>query len=286
VGPRSQGIEGDLDELLDTATTDAEPGGPFERLAAEQAALRRIATLVAAAAAPDELFAKVAEETAGLLGQAMSALHRDEGDGTLSIVALWGPGVAERVLLGRRIPLDGDATSAQAIREGRPVRNRPYRGRSGSITEQMYELGVRASVGCPIVVNGSTWGAVVVASLEGEPYPPANSEERLLEVADLLAIAIANAESREALTRLADEQAALRRVATLVAHGAASTKVFDAVANEVGTLLETDNTVVARFEADGSATAIGSWGTSGAGVPTGTRATPGGRNVMTIVAET
>jgi signal transduction histidine kinase len=102
----------------------------------------------------------------------------------------------------------------------------------------------------------------------------------------LLTAAINNPEAREAVQQLAEEQAALRRVATLVAHGALATEVFESVATEVGRLFDTDNTVVARYDDDRTATAIGSWSVAGVGVPVGTRATIGGRNVMTIVAET
>ena len=118
-----------------------------------------------------------------------------------------------------------------------------------------------------------------------EALPP-DTEERLESFTELVATAIANAESREALARLAEEQAALRRVATLVARDAPSTEVFDVVATEVGKLLDTDVTVVGRYDGDGAATAIGSWSVSSGGVPVGTRSAIGGHNVLTLVAET
>src|SRR4029078_610426 len=111
-------------------------------------------------------------------------------------------------------------------------------------------------------------------------------ESRLTASRALVATAISNAESREALARLADEQAALRRVATLVARDAPPGKVFDAVALEVGKLLDTDITVVGRIDGDGAATAIGSWSSSPGGVPVGTRSAIGGRDVLTLVADT
>ena len=114
--------------------------------------------------------------------------------------------------------------------------------------------------------------------------PPIRSPGSL-DFTELVATAIANAESREA-QRLADEQAALRRVATLVARDAPPGEVFDAVAMEVAKLLDTDITVVGRYDDDGAATAIGSWSASPGGVPVGTRSVLGGHNVLTIVAET
>ena len=101
-----------------------------------------------------------------------------------------------------------------------------------------------------------------------------------------MATAIANAEARAEVQRLADEQAALRRVATLVARDTPSTDVFDAVATEVAKLLDTDITVLGRYDDDGAATAIGSWSASPVGVPVGTRSAIGGNNVLTLVAET
>jgi signal transduction histidine kinase len=115
---------------------------------------------------------------------------------------------------------------------------------------------------------------------------PPGSEARLTSFTELVATAIANAESQSALEQLADEQAALRRVATLVARDAPSTEVFEAVATEVGKLLDTDITVVGRYDDDNVATAIGSWSSSPGGVPVGTRSAIGGHNVLTIVAET
>ena len=117
-----------------------------------------------------------------------------------------------------------------------------------------------------------------------ETLPP-DAEDRLDNFTELIATAIANAvtralaESREALAVLAEEQAALRRVATLVARDAPSAEVFEAVATEVGKLLDTDITVVGRYDGDGAATAIGSWSAAPGGVPVGTRSVLGGRNV-------
>ena len=68
---------------------------------------------------------------------------------------------------------------------------------------------------------------------ESVPLPD-GVEERLVEITELVATAVASSATREQLTRLAGEQAALRRVATLVARGAAPADVFDAVTEELG----------------------------------------------------
>src|SRR3954451_3965435 len=92
--------------------------------------------------------------------------------------------------------------------------------------------GIRSAIGNPIVVGGRVWGAILLfwprrASL------PQDTGARLADFTDLVATALANAESRAALSRLAEQQAALRRVATLVAEGAKSDAVCSAVAHEV-----------------------------------------------------
>jgi len=65
------------------------------------------------------------------------------------------------------------------------------------------------------------------------------------------AAAAANAASREELRVLADEQAALRRVATLVARGITATELFAAVAHEVGSVLGADAATIVRLDPDG-----------------------------------
>jgi signal transduction histidine kinase len=122
---------------------------------------------------------------------------------------------------------------------------------------------MRSGVGAPITVEGRLWG-MLAAESPREAELPAGSEERLADFAELVATAIANAEARAELRRVADEfrrvadeQAALRRVATLVANGAGPDLVFAAVAEEVGKLFGTDATAMWRFEPDGQATLMG-----------------------------
>jgi GAF domain-containing protein len=116
----------------------------------------------------------------------------------------------------------------------------------------------------PILVGGRLYGALMAGTKRSDPWAE-EAETRLAAFTELAATAIANAESRDVRFRLADEQAALRRVATLVARDSPPGDVFDAVAMEVGTLLDTDVTVVGRYDGDGAATAIGSWSSSPGG---------------------
>ena len=112
------------------------------------------------------------------------------------------------------------------------------------------------SIGGPIVVAGRLWGAMVVAALEGGSLP-ADAQSRLEQFVELVGMAIANAEARVELARLADEQAALRRVATLVAEEAPVAEVFARVGEEVaGVLGDAVESAVLRFEDDGTATVM------------------------------
>jgi signal transduction histidine kinase len=120
------------------------------------------------------------------------------------------------------------------------------------------KLGWRSSGGAPIVVESRLWGVMIVGSTS-EPLPAA-TEARLAEFTELVAMAIANSESRNEITRLADEQAALRRVATLVARDAAPAEVFQAVVTEIGQLIpEANAAALSRYETDVTLTLIGKW---------------------------
>src|SRR5712671_1737892 len=89
------------------------------------------------------------------------------------------------------------------------------------------------------------------------------------------------------LRQLADEQAALRRVATLVARGAPADELFAAVPEEAGQLLQAGQTTMIRYESDGTATIVASWRRTGEDVPPiGDRQRLGGKNLTTIISQT
>ena len=67
----------------------------------------------------------------------------------------------------------------------------------------------------------------------------------------------------EELHVLADEQAALRRVATLVARGGQTGEVLEAVTREVGLQCAADLARMERFEPDETVTAVAAWSRSG-----------------------
>src|SRR5262249_30867095 len=121
-------------------------------------------------------------------------------------------------------------------------------------------LELRSTVGAPIVVEGRLWGALMAATRGADPLPD-DAEMRISAFTELVATAVSNAESRVTLGLLADEQASLRRVATLVAQGVPPADVFGAVSREVEHALShlVDNTAtVVRFDPGPECVLVGS----------------------------
>jgi PAS domain S-box-containing protein len=256
-------------------------------LAEEQAGLRHVATLVAEGVRPDDVFAAVAEEVARVVHVPLVSIVRYEADGTATELASFSER-GELFAVGTRWSLEGTNVVAQVRESGRPARIDDYSGLEGMIAERTRRIGIRSTVGIPIVVAGRLWGAMVVSSTALEPLPE-GTEARLAEFTELAATAISNAESRAALGVLADEQAALRRVATLVARGLPPTEIFAAVAEEVGRLVSIDGTRILRYEADGTATMIAGWSESVEVPPeleVGARLALEGESVSTLVFRT
>ncbi|MBV8219200.1 MAG: PAS domain S-box protein [Solirubrobacterales bacterium] len=174
--------------------------------AEEQAALRRVATLVARAAAPDLVFAAVAEEVGKLLS-AYSALIGRYGSGpSVTVIVAWRRERHEdAVPLGRDVPLGGENIMSGVFAENGPVRIEAYSKASGALAELGRESGVGSAIGVPITVEGRLWGVVMI-TLEHERAWPPDTEDRLANFTDLAATAIANADGRAQLV------AARRRV--------------------------------------------------------------------------
>ncbi len=256
------------------------------QLAEEQAALRRVATLVARATPPKEVFAAVGEEVGRLLPVDSATMCRYEPDGTLTFVAHWGGAVA-RFPVGTRRTLGGHNLGTLVFETGRPTRVDGYAdSSSGALGAVVREAALRSAVGTPIIVEGRLWGLIAAGStLE---LLPADTEARLVSFTELVATAVANADSRAALARLAEEQAALRRVAVLVARATPPQEVLAAVAEEVGELLAVDYTVLIRSDPQDMITVVGGWTATGVALPSpaGSRFELGGRNVSTLTLRT
>ncbi len=274
-------------ELVAAAIANIESRAALARLAEEQAALRRVATLVARGEPPEAVFTAVLEEVGRLLPVDLANMCRYEPDRTETFVGAWGT-AGERFPVGSRWPLEGYSLVALVFETGRPARLDRYDdSSSGPLGAAALEAGIRSAVGAPILVEGNLWGAILAGSTLEQPLPP-DTEARLASFTELVATAIANTDSRAALARLADEQAALRQVATLVARATPPEQVFAAVAEEVGGLLEVDYTVLIRSDPQDMITVVGGWTATGVALPSpvGSRFELGGRNVSTLTLKT
>ena len=266
--------------------------GELTQLAEEQAssrrveaALRRVATLVAQGAPTDELFAAVTEEVGRLLTADFARLARYEPGDSLSVVAGWGR-TGDHFPIGSRWPLAGQNVSSFVMQTGRPARIANFAGVSGPLAVEARERGIRYVAGAPVIVQGGLWGVMIAGSVDECPLPP-DTEARLVSFTELVATAIANADSRAGITRLAEEQAALRRVATLVARGAPADELFAAVPGEAGQLLQADQMTMLRYESDDTSTVVASWRRTGEALPpVGDRQRLGGTNLTTIISQT
>lgn len=273
-------------ELVATAIATAEARAELARLADEQAALRRVATLVAEGGPPSELFAKVAEEVASLLGRHIdSAILRYEPDGTATVLATYGVTPPGGIRVDARLPVDGSGVTARVYRERCPVRIDDYTIASGVIAEYAKLHGFRSAVGCPILVQGRLWGAMFLAHHEAEPFP-SDTEQRVTQFTELVATAIANTQAQTELRRLLDEQASLRRLATLVARGAKPTEVFDAVVVELRDLFGPAEVGLIRADSANEATILAHRGQPAGIVRSGMRVTLDGDSATARVLRT
>src|SRR3954452_4619289 len=236
----------DFTELVGTALANAESRAALSQLAEEQAALRRVATLVAREASPVELLAAVTDEVARVLDVEAGGMLRFEPDETATLVAQsdspWDPPP-----LGTRLALEGENVVTAVFRTREAARLDDWAKATGPVAATASVLGIRSSVATPIVVEGRLWSTLIAVTSQSEPLPR-ETDSRIGQFTELVATAIANAGARDEVSRLVEEQAALRRVATLVAEGAAPTEVFDAVIAEVGQLLGAAQIGLARYE--------------------------------------
>jgi PAS domain S-box-containing protein len=167
-------------------------------LADEQAALRRIATLVAAEAPPGAVFERVTEELARLLGTPSASLVRYEDGRRVTLVGAWREPGSDVNPVGTSFALDGDSVIARVLRSGRPQRIDDYERAAGTLADQLRTLGYRSSVAAPINVGGRLWGALIASTRRPEGLAD-RSERRLCDFADLVAQALSNADAYDKL---------------------------------------------------------------------------------------
>ena len=171
----------------------------LHRLADEQAALRRVATAVAAESESARLFALVSEEVGRLLEARTSHMFRFDPDGQAgTIVGGWAVNREHILPVGTRMPLDGDTATTRVWRTGRPARMDTYDQAEGELAATLRGYGVQAVVAAPVFLGGSLWGAVIVSTLDPQPFPE-DAEQRISYFAELAAQALANAQAREEL---------------------------------------------------------------------------------------
>ena len=187
--------DGEVVAILRDFTEQRRTEAEQQRLAAEQTALRRVATLVAGNARPEKVFQTVTEEVCGLLGLKTAVLHRFEDARTSTIVGKFGEPTGP-FELGKVNELEV-GSALQVLQTGAPARSN-YDELIGPGAAKLRALGFSGSVGVPITVSGVTWGALVVALRPQEPLP-LETERRLEAFAELVGLAVASASARDEL---------------------------------------------------------------------------------------
>jgi signal transduction histidine kinase len=155
-----------------------------------------VATLVAQGGPPVEIFSAVSGEVARLF-RAQAAVVRFEHDGPAIVFV----GVSRTLQLpvGTRWDFQPGMASAEFYRTGSSARvdAMDWPSASGPVAGAARRLGIVSTVASPIVAEGRLWGAMTVASTAD--LMPSDVEGRLEKFTELLATAIANAESRSEL---------------------------------------------------------------------------------------
>ena len=169
-----------------------------QALAAEQAALRRVATHVAAEAAPEAVFAQAAEEVAGLLGVECGVVIRFADSTHGAVVGVWGAEGSPNLGIGTRVPLGGESATARVFKSGQPARMRDYAELDAETSKLLESTAYRSGVAAPIRVGPRMWGAIGAVTARPEQLPD-GCDQRLANFAELVGVAIANAEARERL---------------------------------------------------------------------------------------
>jgi len=164
-------------------------------LADEQAALRRVATLVAEGVPPHRVFEQVTKEVAQLLNVRGASVIRYESGDAATVVGGWSEDGVLALPVGSEINLDGDTVVARVLREGGPQRAQ-YATAGGTLAPKLQSFGYRGALAAPVTVGGRLWGALAAGTVESLPM---GVEQRLSDFAELVAQALANADAHEQL---------------------------------------------------------------------------------------
>jgi signal transduction histidine kinase len=165
------------------------------RLAQEQGALRRIASLVARGLPPASVFSQIADEVGVLLGAELALLARADPDGLITVVADWGD-VGTDIAVGSRWPLAEPLPTSMMPTHwmADPVEHEVAPGPWGDAVKTM---SVRSSIVSSIVIDGCAWGFILLATRTSAL--PANAAAQMGDFSELLGTAIRNADNRAEL---------------------------------------------------------------------------------------
>ncbi len=170
----------------------------LQALLAEQAALRRVATMVAAGTPAPALFGRVCAELGELLAVKSTDMIRFEDERFARVVGSWTGNDTPAFPVGERVPVEGETVTAKLHRSRRPERVDDYDDVEGELAERLREFGIRSVVGAPIFVAGRLWGALMVTSELAHAFP-AGTEARISSFAELVTAALANVDARQQL---------------------------------------------------------------------------------------
>ncbi|GAA1508499.1 hypothetical protein GCM10009677_46560 [Sphaerisporangium rubeum] len=166
----------------------------LRRVVAEQAALRRVAMLVACGVTSEDLFGAVAAEMGRIVGVEHSAIIRYDQDGMCVVMGSWSVHGPERTIpVGWRFSPDSPNVSGMVWRTGRRARMTDFDLATGEVAAWARRRGVRCAVGIPINADGRLWGAAVALCGDAEPVP--GLERHMEEFTGLVSTAVCNAQA-------------------------------------------------------------------------------------------
>ena len=192
--------------ILAAVTTERAASEAAARgLAHEQAALRRIATLLVTEADPTRVYVQIMQETARALGVPSASIVRYETPNRVVVMGGWSDTEDLLFPIGSTIELGDEGSALVEVYRTGEARRVIYPQAEGAsqLSINLRSHGYHSSVAAPVKLAGGLWGALVASSNDERPLPP-GSEQRLLDFADLVAQALANADAH---TKLAASRA-------------------------------------------------------------------------------
>ena len=195
----SNTVDRDAQGIVCGTTSIGEDVTDRDRSARQEAALRRLATMVAGEAPPEQIFHAVTEEVARLLGgQTANLVRFDAGSKGGTVVAAWNQHDIVSMPLGEWVTFDGTTAIRLVIETGRTARIDDYSQIEGELAERLRALGLASTVAAPITADGRLWGAMTVSTI-GAAKLAADAEQSVDQFAEVVALCLASAEARTEL---------------------------------------------------------------------------------------